>query len=404
MSLTTALRRLWTMPLQFATLSMDPSSVLEAPSDPNSPEPPSTYIGGPWNLDTSSIKALNQAQSRFLQLPAEIRIKIYSYCLLSSSPILICPAEPSPSDPRSTHANNWRQLMIDELNRKQGVTNRLICNHVEMVSAARDLAPGLLRCNTTVAAETAEIFYRRNTFRFQCNERFQRVVTWLNKLHGLNRSYLEYLEIDIPPPSQTAQTRSTQRRPRQTYSITHGFSPFHHNHVCPKDDDVHLIDPSIETIISHLAKRRSDRTMTLCLDVGYMFVPGIDQWVGEDMVLVNMDLPDLVEAWRRKYCSEVNCTSLDVVWKVTITDKAKYAMRKWITGIGWEIFDERQDGIGPGSSDQTQYFLRRSAPPKTTSRRVRRATPADHSQGGFAALVAYGSRVNLQPPPASSNS
>ncbi|KAL8991859.1 MAG: hypothetical protein Q9169_007587 [Polycauliona sp. 2 TL-2023] len=257
---------------------------------------------------------------------------------------------------------------MDEDNRKQGVMNRLKYNHNLMISRARYLALGLLRCSTTVAIESTQIFYRYNVFRFQGVDKYQKVITWLDKLHEPNQSYLENLEITVPRPSQTAQIVSTQRRPRQYYSKSTGFSKsFLPDRVGTKDNDTNLVDPSIEFIISHLANRNNDRKMTLCLDVGYTFIPGIDQWV-EDKVLVNMDLPDLVETWRQKY--DGNRNILNIIWKVSIKARETDDMRGWITGIGWEIVHERQDDcLSDSLGDPPTHFFLQSNGLQTTSSR-----------------------------------
>ncbi|KAL8879058.1 MAG: hypothetical protein Q9198_003259 [Flavoplaca austrocitrina] len=271
----------------------------------------------------TSIKLFNLSRSKFLQLPAEIRLRIYSFSLNSPSPIIVWSAESHHGNYKPTHKRTWHRE--------------------KMASSRRNLALGLLRCSTIVAAESAQFFYSRNTFRFQGDHEYYPVITWLDKLND-NREYLGSLEITVRRPSKAPKFYAP---PRKAYSTYSGFTPVS-PHIVPfmlPDGDIDIIDPVIETIISRLVKPRRNQTMTLCFDAGSFYLPGVDLWMSENVVLLNMDFPNSVEMWRTKHCLDDNQASLDVVWRVAVNKEDFHTpgcSREMIEGIGWKILDEQQ--------------------------------------------------------------
>lgn len=218
-----------------------------------------------------------------------------------------------------------------------------------MASSTRHLALGLLRCSTTVAAESARVFYRGNLFRFTGYHEYYPVITWLDKL-GENRKYLENLAISVRLPDRAWQMPDGSRH-KLTFSLSKGLSTHHPLLAAPKDPsylegEVDVIDPAIETIISLLSKSSSGsgRKMTLYLDTGYYNIPGIELIIEEDTSCFSMDLPNLVETWRTSYFSEDDpgAASLDVVWKAEVTSEDFHNKRTVIESVGWKIFDNQE--------------------------------------------------------------
>ncbi|KAI4185939.1 MAG: hypothetical protein LQ346_005783, partial [Caloplaca aetnensis] len=219
-----------------------------------------------------------------------------------------------------------------------------------MASSTRDLALGLLRCSTTVAAESAPVFYRGNVFRFCGDHDYYPIITWLDKL-GATREYLKKLEISVRRP-RTAWQMPDGKRHRILYSGGRGLSTHHPLLPPPKDPtymegEVDIIDPAVETIISLLAKSNDgDRKLTLYLDTGYYNIPGIELYVGEATSLFSTDLPNLVETWRTSYFSDDDASgggaSLDVVWKAEVAREDFHDKRTLIEKVGWKIFDKQE--------------------------------------------------------------
>ncbi|KAI4231004.1 MAG: hypothetical protein LQ349_005897, partial [Xanthoria aureola] len=109
------------------------------------------------------IKSSNLSQSKFLQLPTEVRCIIYSFCLISPFPIIVWRGK----------RPHTRTDILPSLERDRQTT----------LSSTQNLALGLLRCSTTVATESAQIFYSKNSFRFQRAHQ-SHVIAWLIKVDG----------------------------------------------------------------------------------------------------------------------------------------------------------------------------------------------------------------------------
>ncbi|CAL8574976.1 hypothetical protein XPA_000922 [Xanthoria parietina] len=107
------------------------------------------------------IKSSKLSQSKFLQLPTDVRCIIYSFCLISPFPIIVWRG-------RRSHT---RKDILPSLDWLTGTVKR-------RVSSTQNLALGLLRCSTTVATESAQIFYSNNSFRFQRAHQSD-VIAWL---------------------------------------------------------------------------------------------------------------------------------------------------------------------------------------------------------------------------------
>ncbi|KAL8895359.1 MAG: hypothetical protein Q9207_008204 [Kuettlingeria erythrocarpa] len=283
-----------------------------------SPSPPSPFT------------CANRANSKFLSLPAEIRLNIYSFCLISSSSIVVW-------------SGNFETYRSDKR------PSRLQMHREEMTSSTRNLALGLLRCSTTVAAESARVFYRGNLFRFTGYHEYYPVITWLDKL-GKNRKYLENLAISVRRPDRAWQMPDGSRH-QLAYTMSRGLS-LHHPHLAPPEEpsylegEVDVVDPALETIISLLSKSSSDggRKMTLYLDTGYYIIPGIELIIEEYTSLFSMDLPNLVETWRTSYFfdDDPGASSLDVVWKAEVSREDFYDKRALIQNVGWKIFEKQE--------------------------------------------------------------
>ncbi|KAL8880841.1 MAG: hypothetical protein Q9198_001831, partial [Flavoplaca austrocitrina] len=122
----------------------------------------------------ASIKSSNLSHSKFLQLPAEIRLHIYSFCLTGTSPIIVWSANDTLRYRKRKHKRDW--------------------NREKMVFSRRNLTLGLLRCCTIIAAESAKVFYGTKIFRFEGDHEYYPVITWLDKLND-NREHIRNLEI-----------------------------------------------------------------------------------------------------------------------------------------------------------------------------------------------------------------
>ncbi|KAL8994488.1 MAG: hypothetical protein Q9169_005561 [Polycauliona sp. 2 TL-2023] len=270
-------------------------------------------------------KSSRPSRPNFLMIPAEIRLRIYSFSLISASPVIV-----------------WSAYCRWDYYRPR----RKVQSIREIVAASReDLALGLLRCCTKVAAESAQIFYSRNTFRFEGQHEYYPVITWLDKLDR-NRDYLAKLEISVRRPSIAWQLPDGSR-----YSLSDSnprrLASHHPYFASPlgsyEEGLVDIVDPAVETIISLLAKHQhSDRQqkMTLCLDTGYDNIPGIELFESEDMSLFSLDLPNLVDIWQRQYFSDPE--AIRIIWKIEGELDMYNENRHLIEGLGWNIFHAQE--------------------------------------------------------------
>ncbi|KAL9034221.1 MAG: hypothetical protein Q9180_005526 [Flavoplaca navasiana] len=267
------------------------------------------------------VKPAHMVQSKFQQLPAELRLKIYSFSLISTSAIIVRSAQTPGGRPRPAHLK-WNR---------------------EKMSATRSkLALGLLRCSTNIAAESAQIFYSHNTFYFEGEHEYYPIITWLDKLNH-KREWLRYLEIDVRRPEVAWQLPDGSRH-RMHYSRTRGLASHHPYFTAPvgpyEEGEVDIIDPAIETIISLLAKDEhgDHRKMTLSMNTGFYNIPGIELFEDEGTCFFSLDLPNLVDVWRTKYCLNTKF-ELGIIWKVETDLGVFHENRHLIEGVGWNIVD-----------------------------------------------------------------
>ncbi|KAL8947373.1 MAG: hypothetical protein Q9222_006339 [Ikaeria aurantiellina] len=317
----------------------DPNKIFDGLPPYRSPTPPN-----------ASITSSNFSNSSFLRLPTEIRLRTYSFCLVNPSPIIVWSAHLTRPWPQKRYRLHW--------------------NRERKASSIRNLALGLLRCSTTIAVESAQVFYHNNTFRFEGEHDYYPVITWLHKLDK-NREYLQSLEVTVRTPEIAWQLPDGSRR-KMSRSRTRGISS-HHPYLAPlagsyEEGEVDIVDPAIETIIFLLSiceDYEDQRCMILFLDTGWDTIPGVELHAEEDNTRFSLDLPNLVDIWRTKYFSDTNQGALEIVWKAEVGREDFREKRHMIEGVGWKIFDvheaEHQYGFGgtPGwdMMAPTMHFL-----------------------------------------------
>ncbi|KAL8952483.1 MAG: hypothetical protein Q9222_001624 [Ikaeria aurantiellina] len=294
-----------------------PTGTLLLPPDP----PPRRPIPPPF----AAVKSSNLANSRFLSLPPEVRLNIYSFCLINYKPIVVWSAR---------YEEYWGA----------NPSRRLQWDREAMAASTRGLAVGLLRCSTSVAVESAPFFYENNTFVFRGDHQYSPVIAWLDKI-GENREHLRSLELTIRRPRKAWQMTDGSRY-REDFTSSKGLA-FHHPHFARleglyEEGEVDIVDPAIETIISMLARSVHGQAITLSLDTGCNNIPGIELFVEEGTSLFTMDLPNLIEKWRTSYFSESSYASLDIIWKAAVGQYYSIENRRMIEALGWDICEEQE--------------------------------------------------------------
>ncbi|KAL8738163.1 MAG: hypothetical protein Q9181_001021 [Wetmoreana brouardii] len=207
-----------------------------------------------------------------------------------------------------------------------------------MASSTRNLNLSLFRCNSTVGAEAARVYYRENIFAFHGDHEYLPVITWLGQIGEENRSNLTSLKMSVRSPSKAWQLPDGTRL---KMSASEQFSPRHPHFAgpsgpCPQGE-VDIIDPAIETIIS-IFTQSSNRKLKLYLNLEFDTIPG----AGVGVEYFSMDLPNLIEKWRTDYTSGGDWRSLEVLWRAETWKGTFLERRALIEGQGWEILEEKE--------------------------------------------------------------
>ncbi|KAL8929843.1 MAG: hypothetical protein Q9208_000987 [Pyrenodesmia sp. 3 TL-2023] len=260
-----------------------------------------------------------------LTLPREVRFQIYESSLVSCSPIIVWSAD----------------LVLPGLTERFDKPLRLVRDRAAIASSVRDLSVGLLRCHSTIAAEAADIFYRKNTFAFHGHHDYLPVISWLDKIGMVNRGYLTRLEIDVRRPSKAWQLPDGTRLKGD---LPADFAPRHpHLSICSSlypEGEVDMVNPAFELIIHTLARSFYGAKITLYLDLGFGTIPGIELFLDQEIELFSMDLPNLIERWRTDYTSVGSSRTLEILYKAE-ADRALFLQKRaLIEEQGWEIVGE----------------------------------------------------------------
>ena len=287
------------------------------------------------------IKSSNLLQSKFLQLPSEVRCTIYSFCLVSPSSIVV-----------------WAAIRSDIAK----ALGHLVWDRQATVSSTQNLALGLLHCSTTVATESAQIFYSKNSFRFQRANQ-SHVIAWPINIDD-NRNFLASVEIALQ--QRNIAWRRSHGSCAKLLCFDEKDLASHPAYLAPpkrpyQEGQVDITDPTIKTIISLLAKRESHnnhRVMTCYL--------GSIRDVLCDMALCGLGFPSTfssnsVQIWRTIYFSDTNNDAMDVVWKAGLERDVFYEKRDSIEELGWNIFDVHEHPPGDDCLVLTvSYWMKRT--------------------------------------------
>lgn len=119
----------------------------------------------------------------FETLPREIRDSVYTFALVSSSPIIVWTARLNVAF--TPQENDASSCMYDHPRR---------WNREAMTSSRKGLALGLLQCSRSIAHEADPVLCGQNAFAFGGCHDWSPVVSWLDAIGDLNRSYLTRLE------------------------------------------------------------------------------------------------------------------------------------------------------------------------------------------------------------------
>lgn len=258
----------------------------------------------------------------FLDLPREIRDRIYYNALVAIRPITVW--------------SGSRDFSYSEtLGRK--VTTKT-CT-VEAKDPVLDLlATGLFQCNTIITHEALEIFYRSNVFHVTGYEIWNPMYKWLKDIGSRNRQQLQTITADMPRPEPLGTDTYGAR------TLYHSYGPFPRVHSVVNIDTTvwnipHYLDPAIEAIFCILGESGVSLNLELLLG---RYLPGVVLWRDEQVEDAyhwgSMDIPDEIERVRVLYAGCVH-----ILWRCQGPKAKHIEQRELIQNKGWEIVDEKGD-------------------------------------------------------------
>ena len=286
----------------------------------------------------------------FLDLPSEVRIKIYGHLLVASEPITVCSrtSEEEPSDFRgNVSLKSWSKAK----------THAAALGHLTL---------GLLLCNRQISYEAAATFYRWNTFQFAGDSTWDPLYAFLQMIGENNRRSLRSLELDIPMPKMLWQhsdgtcttldkwcVRKVVARPAYEQKSSSSF----------EEGLVEHLEPAIEACCRILGSNRPSLTFRLNLQRHYlpgMEVPG-DEY--DDSYRFGLELPTMIEKYRSGWTSSSSVDSLvDVIWHGECSRDQFLEQRHLLLDSGWIIADQKESSIVVGlglSTEDTMLFTLR---------------------------------------------
>ena len=290
----------------------------------------------------------------FLDLPRELRDKIYHYSLFFPEPI-----------------NVWSGLHLDynDTIESPGKVTRTSTKAVRTFPSILGLLGiNLLECNHQVSCEAAPVLYARNTFRITGQNNWNPLYAFLQMIGDENRNHLRRVELSVSQPRHVCQypdgTRMTMGDWRLREVIPRGpiaqcLSP---TFLDRASDRVEHLDPAIEACFRILGHRRLPLTLTLTLNRHYL--PGVQMMYDEQheyTYCFTMDVPILIEMCRKAFTEGDDMTSLvEVLWKGECTRHDFAEQKTLIQDNGWVIV-EAKDGYTPHDNfplSTTLFILR----------------------------------------------
>jgi len=293
----------------------------------------------------------------FLDLPREIRDRIYHEALVALEPIIVCSLDLKPKDylfpipddeDRPTHEEKYVQSHEDPI--------------------LGELAMSLFRTSIQIANEAKAVFYSFNTFHIGGTQVWNPLYGFLDMIGSRNRSLLRKISVELDKPERLR----TDDHGARLICRQHRF-PFQRVVSCghKKDEDdrnrgAYLADPAIEACFRILGTAGS--TLEMELQLKPPFLPGVNVWVDDPSSSdeaghpwYSLELPDFIERCRREFAPGV-----ELLWTgIGKQDLFLESVEK-IEARGWEILETRAECRVPPCWDvfphiKLHFIVRRSA-------------------------------------------
>lgn len=269
----------------------------------------------------------------FLDLPREIRDRIYHEALVAPIPLTVCTLNMTP-DHRPYLAMTHRE---DKL-RSEFEETYLREPKEEVLDT---LALNLFRTSMVISREAKEVFYRWNTFRFGGKEVWNPLYGFLRRIDETSRGLLRNIEVEMQTPEQLETdehgVRIITRCVNYPYQRVVSCG---HRDVEDYEQGAHFLDPAIEACFRILGKREAPLEMKLFLQWSYL--PGVNTHGGENDCApwYSMEIPDYIESARSRFATSVN-----VLWVGATSGRMFKEKRTEIEERGWNILETEEEEI-----------------------------------------------------------
>ncbi|KAF4549440.1 Hypothetical protein D9617_21g096610 [Elsinoe fawcettii] len=209
----------------------------------------------------------------FLDLPAEIRARVYDFALSQPTPIIVY----------AGHVDEFF-LNWDDLAKNHGRSYRLLTrDYHKIVQSVEEFSLGLLRTSRLVGAEASSVFYAQDALSFDQYHEWTPVVSWLTSIGARNTSLLTRLSFYVSIPSRAWQCESGKRN-----ALMDGFPPADFRRLSIfaqpstyEEGHVDVVDAVIEDIFHLLGSSRGKSPIRMLFKLPFAVLPGIredDSW------------------------------------------------------------------------------------------------------------------------------
>ena len=269
----------------------------------------------------------------FLNLPRELRDKVYCYSLSSLDPIVVWSGSLGQDDDKYESSGSltiryWKTVEAKSAN----------LNH---------LALSVLLCNRQVSREAARILYRWNTFRFTGDHNWSPLYAFLRMIGEESRDSLRSLELQMSQPQRVWQHADGTRTSLCTWPFPEVIaqSAYLQRDTPPfAEGTVDDLDPAIEACFRIIGKNGSPLSLVLLLDMHLL--PGLemlhDLHCGTEWTF-SLDLPVVIERCRQEFTADSCGTSqVEVLWKGECWGDRFTSQTRFIRDNGWVILDAKR--------------------------------------------------------------
>ena len=308
-----------------------------------------SLINPPIGQTIIRFNMVSLSKTSFLDLPREIRDKIYSYSLSSPEPLEVVPsddpahAKPLYCDTLETSAKKLRRSYVSPFNTKG------FADVFGETRALHKLTLGLLRCpNRLVACEAAATFYKFNAFSFRNHDSWDSLYCFMRMIGEANRSQLRHLMVRICEPEEVILyddgvcTSSGLPQSQREVLSCNGTTVSRYPPPPPSDKGYSRgsrLRPAVQACCRLLGKTKTPLKLVLALDgshVSGIFIEGPRGDQPREIALV-----DTMDMFTRQYMSEPGdaAARVELLWTIGIPN-ANYEDEQCkadIRASGWEV-------------------------------------------------------------------